>query len=126
MWMNASLMDLGLLMPVDSHKLIRKRVPEAPIILLAKQPKGDERSLTIQNYSVNGELVIPLFSSEASLQESTQGADLGVPSVSIDRGLLASILQGDEVLLLDPSLRSELRFTAVDFRQAFPSSDASE
>jgi hypothetical protein len=106
-------------MSVDANKLLRESVPEAPIVLLAKQPKGRDRSLTIQNYQVNGELVIPLFSSEAALEESTQGVDLGCPALAIDRALLASILRGDEVFLLDPQLPSELRFTALEFRQAF-------
>jgi hypothetical protein len=106
-------------MSVNPNKLLRERVPEAPIVLLAKQPKGRDRSLTIQNYHVNGELVIPLFSSEAALEESTQGVDLGCPPVAIDRALLASIIQGDEVFLLDPQLPSQLRFTALEFRQAF-------
>jgi hypothetical protein len=49
-----------------------------------------------------------------------QGTDLGRPAVTIDRGLLASVLRGDEVFLLDPRLASELRFTALEFRGAFP------
>jgi hypothetical protein len=107
------------MMSDDANKPLRESVPEAPIVLLAKQPKGRDRSLTLQNYHVNGELVIPLFSSEAALEESTQGVDLGCPALAIDRGLLASILPGDEVFLLDPQLPSELRFTALEFRQAF-------
>jgi hypothetical protein len=91
-----------------------------PIVLLAKEPAMDDRSLALQNYRVDGELVIPLFSSEAALRESTQGADLGRPAVAIARGLLASLLRGDEMFLLDPRLPSELRFTALEFRRAFP------
>ena len=106
-------------MSADSHKLLRERVPEAPIVLLAKAPKGNERSLIIQNFHIDGEFVIPLFSSEKAFRESTQGVDLG-PAVAIDRGLLASVLHGDEIFLLDPRLPSELRFDAVEFRQAFP------
>ena len=106
-------------------KLVRGRVPEMPIVLLAKEPAMDDRSLAIQNYRVDGDLVIPLFSSEAALWESTQGADLGRPAVAIARGLLASLLRGDEVFLLDPRLASELRFTAPEFRRAFPDAGGS-
>ena len=101
-------------------KLVRDRVPEAPIALLAKEPAMEDRSLTLQDYRVDGEPVIPLFSSEAALRESTHGGDLGRPAVAIDRGLLVSLLRGDEVFLLDPRLPSELRFTALEFRRAFP------
>ena len=101
-------------------RLVRGRTPEMPIVLLVKEPAMDDRSLAIQNYRVDGELVIPLFSSEVALWESTQGADLGCSVVAIDRGLLASMLRGDEVFLLDPRLKSELRFTALEFRRAFP------
>jgi hypothetical protein len=95
-------------------------VPEKPIVLLAKEPAMDDRSLTIQNYWVDGELVIPLFSSETALSESTEGTDLGRPAMAIARAFLASVLRGDEVFLLDPRLASELRFTALEFRRAFP------
>jgi SseB protein N-terminal domain len=107
-------------MSAHSKKLLRDRIPEAPIVLLAKPLVIDERSFTIQNFHVKGELVIPLFSSQAALQESTQGTDLGLPPVTIKREFLASILHGDEVFLLDPQLQSELRFTASEFRRAFP------
>jgi hypothetical protein len=101
-------------------RLVRERVPEPPIVLLAQEPVPDDRALVLQNYRIDGELVIPLFSSEAALRESTQGADLNCPAVAIDRALLGSLLRGDEVFLLDPRLESELRFTAPEFRRAFP------
>ncbi len=105
-------------MPLDLVKALKDRLQKPPIILLAKEPHGEDRRLSVQNFYVDGELVIPMFSSEAALHESTQGADLGLTAIWIKPRLLASILQGDEVFLLDPRLPSELRFTASEFRQA--------
>ena len=34
--------------------------------------------------------------------------------------ICCALLRGDEVFLLDPRLPSELRFTALEFRRAFP------
>ena len=104
--------------------ILQDRVPEELIAILASHPDMNGQSLILQDYRVRGELVIPLFSSEVSLQESIQSADLGCAVVAISRGLLASILHGSEVFLLDPGLQSELRFTAGEFRQAFPQTDA--
>lgn len=101
-------------------KLLRERVPEMPIIVLVKQPEMSSRVLDIQNYVINGESVIPLFSTKAALNESLRGADLGRPTFVITRPLLVSMLHGSEVFLLDPQLPSQLRFTAAEFREAFP------
>ena len=107
-------------MSAERTKLLRERVPDMPIIVLAKRPDMSSRVLDIQDYVINGESVIPLFSTEAALTASLRGAQLGRPTMAIARPLLASVLGGNEVFLLDPQLPSQLRFTAAEFREAFP------
>jgi hypothetical protein len=99
---------------------IRERVPEMPIIVLVKQPDLSSHVLDVQDYVVDGESVVPMFSSRATLTQSLAGADLGRPTFAIARPLLGQMLKGNEVFLLDPRLPAQLRFTAAEYREAFP------
>ena len=104
----------------DVISLLQRRLPERPIIVLSKPPDVNANALDIQDYTVGGETIIPLFSSPEAMRASTRGADLGRPLFEIDRALLASIVKGHEVFLLDPQTDGQLRFSANDLRSAFP------
>lgn len=106
--------------PAERIKLLRERIPEMPIIVLVKQPELSSHVLDVQDYVINGESVIPLFSTQAALTEALHGATLSRPTMAIARPLLASVLRGNEVLILDLQLPSQIRFTATEFREAFP------
>jgi len=105
---------------INTTRLLRQRLPEKPIIVLCSPLDPASDVLNIQDYVMNGETVVPLFSSWEALNESTHGKDLGRPVVEISRSLLAYLAHGSEVFLLDPALDSELRFTVSDLRSAFP------
>ena len=64
-------------------RMIRERVPEMPIIILVKEPDPKGRVLDVQDYVIDGENVLPMFSSKATLTQSLGGTDLGRPTISI-------------------------------------------
>ena len=99
---------------------IRERVPEMPIIVLVKEPDPSSRVLDVQDYVIDGENVLPMFSSKEALNRSPGGADIKRPKLAIARPLLGHVLKGKEVFLLDPGLPMQLRFTAAEYREAFP------
>jgi hypothetical protein len=104
----------------DLVLLLQQRLPERPIIVLCRQPDLNSHVLDIQDYVIDGESIIPLFSSPEALRASTRGADLGRPLFEIDRALLTSVAKGHEVYLLDPQTDRQLRFSARDLLSAFP------
>jgi hypothetical protein len=99
---------------------LRERMPDMPIIVLAKEPDPEGNRLNVQDYVIDCESVFPIFSSKSALTQSLGGSDLGRPTIAISRPLLGQILNGTEVFLLDPRLPSQLRFTAAEYREAFP------
>jgi hypothetical protein len=112
-------------MESDCVPQLRERLPEMPLIVLGREPDSNQDVLDVQDYVINGENVIPIFSSNAALKQSLGGADLGRPVYAISRSLLGQLLKGREVLLLDPTLPSQTRFTAAEYREAFPEPSAS-
>jgi hypothetical protein len=107
-------------MESDHVRQLRERLSEKPLIVLCREPNPNQNLLDVQDYVINAENVIPIFSSHAALKQSLRGGDLGRPVYAISRSLLAQVLKGDEVLLLDPTLPSQMRFTAAQYREAFP------
>jgi len=103
-------------------KLLRERMPEMPIIVLVKQPELSGNMLDIQDYKINGESVIPLFSTEAAVNLSLRDQWTTRTKMRIARPLFASMLHGNEIFVLDPQSAFSLRFTAAEFREAFPES----
>ncbi len=112
-------------MPVSNSSpeiiaLLRQRLVEMPLIVLSKPLDPQSQLLNVQDYVIDGETVIPLFSSRDALQQSAGGQTLGQGVIEIARKLLAEVSRGHEIYLLDPRLPGEIRFTALDLRLAFP------
>lgn len=102
-------------------ELVRRSIPEVAIVVLTAQPDLSGNLLTLQDYVVAGEHVIPVFTSEQAMSVSVGPGGLGRPTYSVRRDLLAQISTPDTVFLLDPQLPSQLRFTGEELREAFPS-----
>jgi|ERR1043166_3403180 hypothetical protein len=106
----------SLLFDVSPRSKLQETLPEMLIVVLSKPLDPNGQTISLQDFVVNGESIIPLFTSEAPFRQSTGGVDLGRPVMAISRDLLASLLHGNEVFLLDPQLPSERRFTAADLK----------
>jgi hypothetical protein len=107
-------------MTMSKLTLLRETIGPRLTVILAEAPKLDGNTLRLQDYVRNGTSFIPVFASAEAFRISTGGADLGHETWEVDRRLFASILRGNETLVFNPGLDSELTFSGQDFRQAFP------
>jgi len=105
---------------VDPVARLRECLPEMPIIILSKAMEPKSQVLNIQDYVIDGETVIPLFSSESAMRESVGKENLGKPVIKIKRELLSQVCSDHQIFLLDVKLPTQLRFTAVELKSAFP------
>ena len=110
-------------MPSDRVARIRELVPERPVIVLKRRPDLAGHILDVQTYLMDGEDVMPIFSSAKALRESLAGEDLARPFYEIERSLLVKCLRGEHIVLVDPRLPTQFRFTTSELREAFPPDD---
>lgn len=88
------------------------------IIILSEELEGKSNNINIQDYVQNGISFIPVFTSIENFNESTKG-QVKNPKVEIDGVFLLSILQGKELLRVNPGLKSETDFNAGDLIKKF-------
>ncbi len=100
-------------------------IPKSLIIVLVKDMEKSHIPNDLQRYVINSEAVIPLFSSKAAMAQSLHGESLVRPTKEVSRSILASLLNDNQVYLLDPGLPTELRFTAAQLQQAVMTRSAS-
>jgi len=86
------------------------------IIVIGSWSDGDEKSLRIQNFVVDGETFIPIFSDEPTFRQLTLGSGYEASGVGVDRMFLARLLRGDELLVLNPGSATSCRLRATDLR----------
>jgi hypothetical protein len=72
--------------------------------------------LHVQDFIRNGRSFIPVFSDEAHFNAETQGSGFEARGVAIDANLFASILRGDELLVLNPGSPTPVDLDAKDFK----------
>ena len=89
------------------------------VIFLSKEPDMDSNILDIQDFNENGKSFIPFFTSLESLKESTQNADLPYVVFDIDGLLFLSIMEGEEILRMNPTLKDDTYFKASDLKAHF-------
>ena len=84
-------------------------IPNDKIVVIARWDKPDSHAITLQDFTVDGRVFIPIFSDEATFKAEIAGSGIERQGVAIDRAVLISLLKGDERLLLNPaSTRREL------------------
>jgi hypothetical protein len=84
------------------------------IIVIGSWKDAGGRSLRLQSFVANGESFIPIFSDETSFRQQVQGGGFENSGIAIDRDLLASMLHGDELLVLDPGGPSPMKLRKAD------------
>lgn len=72
------------------------------LVIIARWDKETDRQITIQDFVQNGESFIPVFSDEAHFDAETMGSGYESEGVLIKRSLLKEILEGRELLILNP------------------------
>ena len=75
----------------------------ARVVIIARWDDPDSRAITQQDFVIDGRSVIPVFSDEATFRAEIAGSGFEKQGVAVDLAFLASLLRGDEVLLLNPA-----------------------
>jgi hypothetical protein len=101
-------------------EIAREVIGEKVLIVLAKEPDREGNVLDVQDYILNGESYIPIFSSKEAFQQSTRGAKMDKPVWAIDRRLFVELSRSKQVIILDIGLPTEIRFTGQELTQIFP------
>jgi SseB protein N-terminal domain len=86
-------------------------------IVIATWESEESRVITLQNFVVNGESFIPIFSDEATFKVETEGSTFARKGLAIDLHFLLSLLRGDELLILNPGSLNPRRLKAADLRE---------
>lgn len=60
-----------------------------------------------------------MFTSKEKLIESTQGAELPFPKYQVDGLFLLSMMKGNEILRINPTLSNEIFFKASDLKEYY-------
>ena len=81
------------------------------VIILSEELEGKSSVLNIQDYIDDGKSFIPIFSSVEKFNESTQG-NIKNQKIEIDGIFLLSLMNGNEILKLNPGLNDEENFKA--------------
>ncbi len=84
------------------------------LIVIGSWKDARARQITLQNFIADGVPFIPIFSDEATFAQQVAGSGFEAQGIAIDRGFLASILNGDEDLILDPGGPAPVRLKAAD------------
>lgn len=77
------------------------------------QTSSDE-SVFLQDFIQDGERFFPVFSSVEIFDAEVDGSGFEDQGIIIKKDLLASILHGDELLILNPGGRHPRRLTKAD------------
>src|SRR4051812_3489116 len=98
---------------VQNARADRARIPELfrhlagrRLVVIGWYSDPGSDVLTLQDFKQNGQSFIPVFSDQAHFERETAGSEYEKRGLAIDCGLLASALQGNERLVLDPSTTS--------------------
>src|SRR3990172_6026290 len=98
----------------------RKLIGDKVLIVLAKFPNPQTKSVQIQKYVRYGITFTPFFSSKEALDLSTGGEDLGKPIFEIDRRLFAEIAPAEGLFIMDMDIDTEIKFSGEELKSIFP------
>lgn len=84
------------------------------LVIIADWEDEADNKINIQDFILDGEPYIPIFSSVDSFRQQAAGSDFLEKGVMIRKVLLSEILPRDEVLILDPGSANPVRLTAKD------------
>ena len=100
----------------DSVPALIKRLLSQHVYIIASWDNPQSRSIRIQDFVRNGRPFIPVFSDEAHFKAETKGSDFESKGVSIDGNLFASLLRGDELVVLNPGSHTPIDLNAQEMK----------
>jgi hypothetical protein len=86
------------------------------VVIIATWTSGASKKINIQDFMRNGKSFIPIFSDQQHFKDETRGSAFDGKGVSIDANMLASLLKGDETLVLNPGSKSPLDIQAKELK----------
>ena len=86
------------------------------VVIIATWTSGASKKINIQDFMRNGKSFIPIFSDQQHFKDETRGSAFDGKGVSIDANMLASLLKGDETLVLNPGSKSPVDIQAKELK----------
>ena len=72
------------------------------LIVIARWENDSSQTITLQNFTAESEVFIPVFSDEERFHTEAAGSGYEHEGVSIETDVLRQMLRGDELLILNP------------------------
>ncbi len=104
---------------IKTNKNTAEMFKSKVIVILSKPLDKDSYAINIQDYVENGKSFIPVFTTKEKFTESTNGADLGKPTIEIDGILLLSMMKGSKTLRVNPRLVDEQNLKASELMSQY-------
>lgn len=83
-------------------------------IVLAQKPQPEDIHLAIQDFIIGGQSMVPMFTSTELFTQSLKGRDFPYPVVEIRFGTLMQMLQGNEIIIVNPGTDEQYAFNVQD------------
>lgn len=84
------------------------------VVVIARLSDDSSKVIALQDFVTNGESFVPIFSDIDQFRSQTKGSGFESQGVEIARNLLAAILRGDELLILNPGSDNPARLQKAD------------
>ena len=95
---------------------LMRQLLSQPVYIIARLDSPRAIGMRIQDFMREGRSFIPVFSDEAHFQVETRGSGFEGQGVAMDADLFASILRGDELLVLNPGSSTPVDLDAQDLK----------
>jgi SseB protein N-terminal domain len=94
------------------HAELMQTMIKGHVVIIATWTSGKSKKINIQDFVRNGKSFIPVFSDQQHFKDETRGSGFEAKGISIDGKLFASLLNGDELLVLNPGSKSPVDIQA--------------
>jgi SseB protein N-terminal domain len=94
------------------HAELMQTMIKGHVVIIATWTSGKSKKINIQDFVRNGKSFIPVFSDQQHFKDETRGSGFEAKGISIDGNLFASLLNGDELLVLNPGSKSPVDIQA--------------
>ena len=88
------------------------------VVIIAKTGSPKSHDLTIQDFVINGEHVIPIFPDVEAFRSQAAGSGFEDQAMGIKTKFLLELIRGDEIFMLNPGGPNPRRLTAAELRAA--------
>ena len=102
--------------PAQKPVLI-KALMKGHVFIIGSWTSLDSKEMAIQDFVRNGRSFIPIFSDEKHFTEETRGSGFEKKGISVDANLLAFIMKGTEMLVLNPGSKTPIELQASEIKQ---------